>query len=332
MQTLRVAHTKILGFLVLGVLACVTTAQAADPSERYPARPVQVVVGFPGGGALDIATRIVTTGLSSSGFGPLVVVNRPGASATIATSQVARSAPDGYTVVLAASANLGIAPWLYPKLNYDVERDLVPVAQFAVSQNVIYASAASGITTLKQLLDTIKSSPGKLNYASPGSGTTPHLSFEMLKAKQSLYVVHVAFRGSPAAITSVIADELNIGVDAIGPVLPFIKSGKVVALAQTGDKRSASLPDVPTLLELGISGIASGTYLGIAAPAQTPAPIVAQWRSAIKQFLEAPGTAQQFSQIGMDVRFSDEKAFASAIQAEQKAWQAAVKYSGATGN
>lgn len=316
----------------LGFLASATTVNAADPAEKYPDRPIQVVVGFPGGGALDIATRIVTNGLASNGLGPLVVINKPGASATIAAAQVARATPDGYTLLLAASANLGIAPWLYPKLTYDTDRDLIPVAQFAVSQNVIYASSSSGITTFKQLLDKIKATPGKFNYASPGAGTTAHLSFEMLKAKQGLFVVHVPFRGSPAAIMSVIANDLDIGVDAISPVIPFVKSGKVIPLAQTGDKRSASLPDVPTLAELGIQGMASGTYLGFAAPAQTPAPIVATWRDAIRRFLATPEAAQQFAQIGMDVRFLDEQAFGRAIRAEKQAWQSAVTYSGASGN
>jgi len=327
--------TKIFGTsgaLAFILMAGAMNAKASEAQESYPNRPVELIVGFPAGGALDIATRIVTNGVANHGVKSVVVINKPGASATIAASQVARATPDGYTLLLAASANLGIAPWLYPKLTYDVERDLIPIAQFAVSQNVIYANPESGITTFKDLLEKIKAAPGKLNYASPGAGTTAHLTFEMLKAKQGLYVLHVPFRGSPAAITSVIANNVEIGVDAISPLIPFVKSNKVVPLAQTGDKRSASLPDVPTLTELGVSGVASGTFLGIAAPSRTPAPIVAQWREAVREFLASPDAARQFAQIGMDVRFLDEGAFSRSIAVERQSWKNAVKYSGATGN
>lgn len=323
----------------LGALSCALAAsllapaaQATEADGKYPIRPVQVVVGFPGGGALDVATRIVTNGLAAEGLTPLVIVNKPGASATIAATQVARATPDGYSVLLATSANMGIAPWLYAKLPYDAEKDFTPIAQFAVSQNVIYANAGSGIKTLKHLLERIKAEPGKVSYASPGAGTTAHLTFEMVKAQQAAFVVHVPFRGSPPAITSVIAGELDVGVDAISPVMPFVKSGKVVPLAQTGERRSASLPDVPTLSELGIKGVASGTYLGFAVPAQTPPAVVAEWREGMRRFLAKPAAAQQFAQIGMDISFLDDKAFAQAMQAEKRQWEGAVKYSGATGN
>lgn len=326
------ARARAFALALAGLIGATSPAAWAQQAEAYPSRPVQVIVGFPGGGGMDVATRIVTNGMTAEGLSPLVVINKPGASATIAATQVARSAPDGYTLGLATSANLGIAPSLYKKLGYSVDTDFAPIAQFAVAQNVIYANADSGIASLKDLMSRIKKAPGQLNYASPGSGTTPHLGFEMLKAKHQLFVVHVPFRGSPAAISAVLANELAFGVDTIGPTLPFLKSGKLVALAQTGESRSGALPDVPTLKELGIPGIPSGTYLGLVAPARTPEPVLAQVRESIKRFLAKPGTQAQLTQVGMDARYLDGREFAKVIAEETKPWEAAVKYSGATPN
>lgn len=309
--------------------AALLSARPSFAQDAYPARPVQVLVGFPGGGAMDVAARIVTNALADEGIKPVAIINKPGASATIATGQVARAANDGYTALLSTSANLGIAPYLYARLPYDADKELVPVAQFGVAQSVIYCSASTGLRDLNALLKRIAATPGQLNYASPGSGTTAHLAFESLKAQRKLFIVHVPFRGSPAAITSVLSGELDIGIDAIGPTLSHIRSGKIVPLAQTGAKRSASLPDVPTLDELGVRGIPSGTNLGFMMPAGTPAPILAQWSAAMKRVLAMPAVAEQLSAVGVDVAYQDAPAYAATMASEQKLWQAAVKYSGA---
>lgn len=297
--------------------------------EAYPARAIQVLVGFPGGGAMDVATRVVTNALADEGLKPLAIINKPGASATIATGQVARASADGYTVLLSTSANLGIAPYLYARLPYDADKELVPVAQFGVAQSVIYGSPALGTRDLNALMRRIVATPGRLNYASPGSGTTAHLAFESLKAQRKLFIVHVPFRGSPAAITSVLSGELDIGIDAIGPTLSHIKAGKIVPLAQTGSKRSASLPDVPTLDELGVRGIPSGTNLGFMMPSGTPAAVLSQWSAAMKRVLATPAVAGQLGAVGVDVAYRDARDYAATMASEQKLWQAAVKYSGA---
>ncbi len=309
-----------------------TAAGLAFAQAPYPARPIQVVVGFPGGGGLDVATRVVTNGMAEEGVSPVVIVNRPGASATIAAAQVARAAPDGYTLLLSSSANMGIAPHLYPKLPYDPVADFVAVAQFGVGQNVVYASQASGIRSFRDLQARLRAEPGKFNYASPGAGTTAHLTFEMIKAREKLFVVHVPFRGSPAAISAVIANELEIGVDAIGPTLSFVKSGRIVALAQTGSRRSALLPDVPTFEELGLRGMPSGTYLGLSAPAQTPEPVLAALRTSIKRFLAKPDAVAQLALAGFEPAYVEGTAFSAAMRTDAAQWGTAVKYSGATGN
>lgn len=155
--------------------------------ESYPTKPIQVLVGFPGGGALDVASRVVINALAAEGMGPMVAMNKPGASATIATAQAARAPADGHTLLLSTSANMGIAPHLYPNLPYDARKDFTPIAQFAVGQNLLYASPASGIKSFAQLRERLRARPGKLNYASPGAGTTAHLTVEMLKAREKLF-------------------------------------------------------------------------------------------------------------------------------------------------
>jgi tripartite-type tricarboxylate transporter receptor subunit TctC len=313
----------------IGASPLLATPLLAQAQDKYPSRAIQVVVGFPGGGAMDVATRVVTHALADEGLAPLAIINKPGASATIATGQVARAPADGYTVLLSTSANLGIAPYLYARLPYNHETALVPVAQFGVAQSVIYCSPSLGVRDVNALLRRIAAAPGKLNYASPGSGTTAHLAFETVKANRKLFIVHVPFRGSPAAITSVLSGELDIGIDAIGPTLAHIKAGKLVPLAQTGPKRSASLPDVPTLDEMGVRGIPSGTNLGFMMPSGTPAAVLAQWSDAMKRVLATPAVAEQLSAVGVDVAYQGARDYAATMASEQKLWQAAVKYSGA---
>lgn len=325
MQTRR----SFLEKAVAGALAGTAITPCAWAAPDYPSRPVQVWVGFPGGGALDVATRIVTQAMGDSGIKPIVVMNKAGASATIAAAQVARQEPDGYNLLLATSSNIGIAPSLYPRLPFDSARDFDPVAQFAIGQNVIYAGQRTGVSTFQELVARLRAQPGKLNFASPGRGTTPHLCFEILKARVGLFVVHVPFHGSPAALTAVAGGEVEFGVDAIGPSQAFIRAGRLVPLAQTGARRSAALPHVPTLSELGYPGIPRGTFLGFSAPTGTPARVLLQLRKAVRAATTNPAVVKQLADAGFDTNYLDGAAFAHAIQGELKTWEAAVKYSGA---
>lgn len=325
MQTRR----SFLERVIAGAVAASAITPSAWSQTKYPDRPVQVWVGFPGGGALDVATRIVTQAMADEGIRPIVVMNKPGASATIAAAQVARQEPDGYNLLLATSSNFGIARYLYARLPFDATRDFEPVAQFALSQNVIYAAKQTGVRTLPELLAKLRSRPGKLNFASPGRGTTPHLCFELLKAREKLFAVHVPFNGSPAALTAVAAGEVEFGVDAVGPSQAFIRSNRITPLAQTGNRRSAALPDVPTLAELGHPGLPPGTFLGLSAPAGTPEPVLKQLRQTVRAATVDPAVVKQLADAGFDASFLDGAAFARAMQDELRMWESAVKYSGA---
>lgn len=291
---------------------------------NYPTRPVEVVVGFPGGGALDAATRVITEALTNQGIDPMVVLNKPGASGTIALGQVAREPADGYALGLATSSNLGIAPFLYPELPYQL-KDFTPVGQFAVSQNVIYVNPNSGIRDFESLLAKLKAEPGQHHFVSPGTGTTPHLCFELLKTRYGLDVTHVPFKGSPAALSGVVGGEALLGIDAIGPALAFFQGERLVPLAQTGSERFSGLSAVPTLEELGATGLPVGTYLGFVAPAGLPEPVLQALSAALSEIAKRPDTAESLARAGMTLAYLPPNEFAQTIEAEATAWRDAVE-------
>lgn len=314
--------------LLAGAAALPWGAPAAA-QEDYPAKPIRIVVGFPAGGALDVATRALVQSLSQGALQTLVVDNKAGAAGTIALAEVARSAPDGYTLGLGTTSNLVIASFLYPRLPYSADADLVPLGEFAQGQSLIYASRASGITNLRQAIDAMRREPGKLSYASPGTGTTAHLSFEMFKARDKLFVVHVPYRGTPQAMNAVAGGEVELGVDAIGPLLPLIQAGRVVPLAQSGEQRSDFLRDVPTLGELGFPDIVGANSLSLVAPAALPGPVRGLIASEVEKAVGRPDFRDRMHRLGLWAGFRSGTAVSAGMKVQQDFWGRAVRYSGA---
>ncbi len=312
------------GLMLVGAPGALSFPAHLVASNAYPSRPIQVLVGFPGGGALDAATRIVTEALAGEGIEPVVVMNKPGASGTISLAQVAREPADGYTLGLATSSNLGIAPFLYPELPYQPATDFTPVGQFAVSQNVIYVNPESGIDDFDALVARLKAEPGQHHFISPGAGTTPHLCFELIKARLGLDVTHVPFKGSPAALSAVVAGEALLGIDAIGPALGFFQGNRLTPLAQTGASPFSGLAEVATLKSLGVEGIPAGTFLGLVAPAGLPNEIQAALSRALAGLTGNPATASSLAKAGMTTAYLAPAEFADAMQAEAAAWRDAV--------
>ena len=298
-------------------------------SERYPSQPIKVLVGFPAGGPLDVGTRLVMERVAKAMNTVAVVENKPGASGMLAGQHVAAAPPDGYSLLLGVTANMAISRYLYTKMPYNPDTDLRPAAQFAVSQNVIYARKESGVSTLAQFLDRVRASPGKYNYASPGIGTTPHLTMEMLKATDRLFIVHVPFRGSPQAVNAVVAGDVEFGVDAVSPVIGMAQAGRVVALAQTGERRSTFFPDAPTLRELGLRGFPTGTFLGIFAPAKLADETAHLLEAQVRAAIDEPDVRNRLHGMGLDAAFLDSRQFAASIQSQLPFWKRAVEYSGA---
>jgi tripartite-type tricarboxylate transporter receptor subunit TctC len=320
---------KLAGAIVVTLLAVPLTSSLVSAQSDYPQKPVHVIVPFPAGGAMDVGTRILLDGMAPRFSKPFVVENRPGASGNIGTGLVARSEPDGHMLLLGIAANTAINKYLYTKLPFDPDRDLTPVAQFGVSTNVVYVQPSFPASNLMELLSRLKEKPGRHNYVTPGNGTTPHLSMELIKARTKTYVVHVPFKGSPAAVGAVLSGEAAIGVDAVIAVAPNIRAGKLRAIAVSGTERSSVLPEVPTLRESGLD-IEASTYLGLFAPSNTPVGIVRRLEAAIAETIQLPQVATKLQRAGIEPMYRNAEAFSRAISKDSALWREAVRYSGAT--
>lgn len=313
-------------------LAAVLAASScawAHAQDAYPTKPVRIVVPFPGGGALDIPTRIVAEKLREHFGKSFIVDNRPGASGNIGTEQVVRAAGDGYTLLMGASANTSINRFLYKKLPFDVDRDLVPIAQFASSANVIYVNPSFPATNLKDMIAQLRLRPGAYSYASPGNGTTPHLAMEMLKATQKVFIVHIPFRGSPPAVTAVASNEPPVGIDSVIATLQLVRSGKLRALAVTSEARVSSLPDVPTTAEAGVEGLAISNYLGLFAPSGTPRAVTSALSAEVERIVQSKDTADRIAGAGAEPHYLGPAAFAQRMHRDREAFRDAVRFSGA---
>ncbi|AZG06607.1 tripartite tricarboxylate transporter substrate binding protein [Pigmentiphaga sp. H8] len=316
----------------LSCLSAIVLLSALQPAaaQPYPARPVKAVVPFPAGGAIDVAARLVLEGVAASLGQPIVVENKPGASGNIGTQQVARAPADGYTLLLGAAVNTAVSPVMYTKLDYSVDKDLTPLAQFGNAANLIYVHPSFPARTLAGVLEELKRHPGKYAYASPGSGTTVHLTMELLRARENLAVQHVPFKGSPAAISAVAGDQLKLGIDAAGPTLPFVQGERVVPVAVTASKRLAVLPDVPTFAEAGVNVALPSSYLGFYLPAGVPTGIAERLAAEVEKALARPEVAGKLRQLGVEPEFLGPQAFAARVKQERAMWAEAVKLSGAT--
>ncbi len=313
-----------------GLTAVLMMASVAHAQATWPERPVTTVVPFPAGGAIDVATRVLLQDMSNTLGQPIITQNRPGAAGNIGTSQVVRADADGYTLLLGAAPNTAISPYMYKDLGHDVTRDLAPIAQFGDAVNVIYVNAGFSAQDLGGLIAAARDAATPIAYASPGSGTSVHLSMELVRADNDLELLHVPFKGSPAAVSAVAAGEVPIGIDALGPVLPMIQAGKVRALAVSGTQRFAALPDVPTFAQAGVKTLVPASYLGLFAPAGTPEPVLREVSDAVSQAVAKPAVAERLEQLGYLPAYRDTEDFAARVQAERPVWKNAVEVSGAT--
>jgi tripartite-type tricarboxylate transporter receptor subunit TctC len=251
--------------------ACLTST---DTHAAYPERTITFLVPFPAGGPTDIIARILATALSQTIGQNVIVDNRGGAAGNIGMGLAARATPDGYTLLLTSTA-IAVNPALFKNLPYDPFKDFVPVTELVNAPNVIFVRGDSDIRTLADLIAQAKASPDKFNYASPGAGTKSHLTGELLKLRAGINMVHVPFRGGGPATQAVVAGTTQVGSVALAPVEPLVKGGQLRALANTGAERWFSLPEVPTMVELGFPGFVSDTFNALFAPAGTPPEIVA---------------------------------------------------------
>jgi tripartite-type tricarboxylate transporter receptor subunit TctC len=325
-------YRNVRGALVL--LTAVITAIAApftfaQGAANYPTKPVRLVVPFPAGGTTDILARAVAQKLSEAWGQQVIVDNRPGAGGNIGSDLVAKSKPDGYTLLMGTVGTHAINPSLYKNMPYDHVKDFVPVILVAGVPNVLVVNPSLPVHSVPELIAYAKANPGKLNFASSGNGTSIHLSGELFKAMTGVEMTHVPYKGSAPALTDLIGGQVQLMFDNLPSSLPFIKAGKLRALAVTSGARAAALPDLPTLAESGLPGFEASSWFGVLAPAGTPRDIVAKLNGAIAGWLASPEAKEKLLAQGAIAAGGTPEDFARHIGAETSKWAKVVKASGA---
>jgi tripartite-type tricarboxylate transporter receptor subunit TctC len=321
--------------LILGALsiflssAMVWHSPANAQADSWPGnKPIRLIVHFAPGGVLDIITRALSGPLAKELGQSVLVENKAGAGGNIGTDFVARAAPDGYTALMYADSNT-IAPALYSKLNHDPLRDFDPVTLLSVGSHVLVAHQSVPVRSLAELIDYVKKNPGKLSYATPGNGTAQHLGGETFKAMAGLDIAHVPYKGGAQAIVDVVSGQVPLGMLGFAPALPHIRSGRLSALAVTGEQRIALLPDVPTMQELGIKMVTL-QWMGISLPKGTPREIVERLHHATVRASRDEQFISRVEAIGMSVKVSTKTSdFAEFIRQDIARWPAMVKTAGA---
>jgi tripartite-type tricarboxylate transporter receptor subunit TctC len=308
--------------IALAVLLWLTATAAA--AQGYPSRAVTIVVPFPPGGLIDLVARIIQPKLQAELGQPVVVENRSGAGGTLGAEAVTRAAPDGYTLLL-ANPSLALVQHIYPKLNFRPLEDLAYVGRYGSVPNVLVVRPNLPVKDVAGLIDYAKKNPGKLNYASNGYGTSPQMSMELFKSMTGTFILHIPFRGSGPAVASVLAGETDLMFDNLPPVLPQIKAGKMRALAVTTLERSAVMPELPTLDELGLKGYDVSAWFGLAAPAATPRDVVMRLNQALNKVSSDPQVREALVARGATVVQGTPEAFTAFVRAESEKWAPIVK-------
>jgi len=307
-------------------MACIAPLAFA---QAYPSHTIRLVVPFPAGGTTDILARDVAKKLTDTMGQSVVVDNRPGAGGNIGADLVAKSAPDGYTLLMGTVGTHAINPSLYAKMPYDHIKDFVPVVLVAGVPNVLVVNPSVPINSVADLIKLAKAKPGSINFASSGSGTSIHLSGELFKTMAGVDMTHVPYKGSSPALTDLMGGQVQIMFDNLPSSLALIKAGKLRAVAVTSLKRAPALPDVPTIAESGLPGFEASSWFGVLAPAGTPAPIVAKLNAEVNKWLQSPEGKEQLLAQGAEVAGGSPEQFAAHIRAESDKWAKVVKASGA---
>ena len=310
----------------LRIILCVlATLASAAFAQSYPSKPVRMLVGFPPGGGTDILARIVAQRLSDTWGQPVIVENRPGASATIAAAAVAQSPPDGYTLSMGQLTPNAIAPALFTKLPYNASRDFVPIVLVGTSPNVLVVNPNVGAKDVAELVALAKARPAKLTYASSGAGSLQHIAAESFKSMAGVDIVHVPFKGSGQAVIDLIAGNVDMNFDSIPAVIQHVKAGKLRAIAVTAKKRASGLPEVPAIAESGYPGYDLTTWWGLFAPAGTPPEVVARIQRDTAAALQNAEVKERFAGLSVEPGGGSSREFAAYVAEEIAKYDALVK-------
>ena len=314
--------------LAVGLAAVATTvADAASPS--FPVKPVKLVVPFPPGGPLDAVGRAIADKLTQAWGKSVIVENKPGAGGNIGADYVAKSAPDGYTVVMGALSTHAVNPSLYPKMPYDAVKDFAPITLVAVTPNVLVVNPKLPMNSVRDLIAYGKANPGKLSFGSGSNGSAGHLAGELFKVDTGIDMVHVPFKGGAPAMQALLAGDTQLMFDNLANSMQQVKAGNLKALAVTTAKRSALAPELPTMAEAGVPGFDISTWFGLMAPAGTPPDVVAKWNADVVKILSAPDMREKLALQGAEAAPMTPAEFSSFIGRELDKYARIVKASGA---
>jgi tripartite-type tricarboxylate transporter receptor subunit TctC len=315
--------------LAASAAALLPSWRGAGAQEAWPTRQIRLVVPFPAGGTTDIIGRVVAAELNKAFGVPAIVDNRAGAGGNIGSEIVARSAPDGYTLLVCTVGTHGINTSLYSRLTFDPLKDFAPVTLLALVPNVLVVNPSVKASSVKELIALAKANPGRLNYASSGNGTSIHLSGELFKSMTGTFMTHIPYRGSAPAVADLLAGQVDLMFDNLPSALPHIRAGKLRALGVTSARRADALPDVPTIAEAGVPGYEASSWFGLTAPAGTPAPVVVRIQQTVAKAFATPEVREKLLGQGAEPVANTPEAFGQYIRDEIAKWAKVVKASGA---
>jgi tripartite-type tricarboxylate transporter receptor subunit TctC len=314
--------------LTLSLAAGATVGPAGTPAlaaDVFPNKPISMVLPFGPGGATDAISRTVAEHMTTTLGQPVVIDYRAGASGEIAASGVAKAAPDGYTVLFATVSQLVVLPVTKAKLGYDVQKDFVPVGVVAKSPNLLLVSPRLEVNSLQELIAYAKKNPGKLNFASSGTGTNTHLIGELFRSQAGIDAVHVPYRTGVQAFTELTEGQIHFSFDTIVWSLPQVQAGKLKSFGITSPQRSPVAPEIPTIAEQGLPGFEGMTWYAVVAPTGTPEPILARLRTAMSAALSDPGVVERVKKYGATPSFGDAKEYATLLKSEVTKWGRVVQ-------
>ena len=307
------------------LLALALAFAAVAQAQSYPSRPIKLVVPFAPGGSADLVGRLLAQQLSESWGQPVVVENKGGASGMLGNEYVAKSAPDGYTLTVGTLGPFAVNQTLYEHVPYDNIRDFAPITLTGLSSHILVAHPAVPVQNVSELIALAKAKPGQLTFASSGTGNATHLTFELFKARAGIDIVHVPYKGGGPAMADLVGGQVLFSFASMASAVPFVRSGRLRAIAVSGGERSALFPNVPTVAESGLPGFASEDWQGILAPAKTPPDIVQLLNSEIARILALPEVKAKLVAAGFEVKSSTPEWFGQFIQAETVKWARLLK-------
>jgi tripartite-type tricarboxylate transporter receptor subunit TctC len=324
----RAAPVVVAAFSAV-IVACAMAPAPAFAAEPFPAKPAHLVVPFPPGGPLDSIGRAIAQKLTETWGQSVVVENKPGAGGNIGADYVAKSAPDGYTVVMGALSTHAVNPSLYAKMPYDAQKDFAPITLVAVTPNVLVVNPSLPVHSVRELIDYAKANPGKLSFGSGSNGSAGHLAGELFKVDTGIDMVHVPYKGAAPAMQALLAGDTQLMFDNLASAMAQVKAGKLRALAVTTAQRSKLAPDLPTMAEAGVPGFDISTWFGLLAPAGTPPAVIEKWNVDVTKILSAPEMRERLAAQGAEAAPDSPVEFAQFIARELAKYAPIVKASGA---